>query len=102
MLKMGIKTLYRKPNTSRKHPQHKVYPYLLRKLAIERANHVWAMDIFPWRMAGSVWPLSWTGHVSQPSSRRQRIHAGWRKSAKSIGALGRIRRDAAMDAAARQ
>ena len=45
MRKMGIEALYRKPNTSRKHPQHKVYPYLLRKLAIERANHVWAMDI---------------------------------------------------------
>ncbi len=42
---MCIEALYRKPNTSRKHPQHKVYPYLLRKLAIERANHVWAMDI---------------------------------------------------------
>lgn len=45
MRKMGIEALYRKPNTSRKHPQHKVYPYLLRKLTIERANHVWAMDI---------------------------------------------------------
>ena len=37
--------LYRKPNTSRKHPQRKVYPDLLRKLAIARANHVWAMDM---------------------------------------------------------
>lgn len=45
MRKMGVEALYRKPNTSRKHPQHAVYPYLLRKLEIERANHVWAMDI---------------------------------------------------------
>jgi len=45
MGKMGIEALYRKPNTSRKHPQHKVYPYLLRKLVIKRANHVWAMDM---------------------------------------------------------
>jgi len=45
MRKMGIEALYRKPNTSKKHPQHTVYPYLLRKLKIERANHVWAMDI---------------------------------------------------------
>jgi putative transposase len=42
---MGIAALYRKPNTSRKHPRHPVYPYLLRGLAIERANQVWAMDI---------------------------------------------------------
>jgi putative transposase len=45
MRKMGIEALYRKPNTSRKHPAHPVYPYLLRGLAIERANQVWAMDI---------------------------------------------------------
>lgn len=45
MRRMGIEALYRKPNTSKKHPGHKVYPYLLRGLAIERANHVWATDI---------------------------------------------------------
>ncbi len=42
---MGIEALYRKPNTSRKHPEHKVYPYLLRHLKVERPNQVWAMDI---------------------------------------------------------
>ena len=45
MAKMGITALYRKPNTSKRHPGHKIYPYLLRYLAIERADHVWAMDI---------------------------------------------------------
>jgi putative transposase len=45
MKKMGIVALYRKPNLSRPHPQHKVYPYLLRELEIIRANHVWAADI---------------------------------------------------------
>ncbi|MFN8737451.1 MAG: IS3 family transposase [Betaproteobacteria bacterium] len=45
MRRMGIEPLYRKPNTSKKHPGHAVYPYLLRGLAVERANHVWAMDI---------------------------------------------------------
>ena len=45
MAKMGITALYRKPSTSKRHPAHKIYPYLLRNLAIERANHVWAMDI---------------------------------------------------------
>ncbi len=45
MRRMGIQALYRKPNTSNKHPSHKIYPYLLRGLTIERANHVWATDI---------------------------------------------------------
>jgi putative transposase len=45
MRKMGIAALYRKPNLSKPHPQHKVYPYLLRGMEITRANHVWAADI---------------------------------------------------------
>jgi putative transposase len=45
MRKMGLQAIYRKPNTSRRHPVHRVYPYLLRGLRIERANQVWAMDI---------------------------------------------------------
>jgi putative transposase len=45
MQRMGIEALYRKPNTSKKHPGHKVYAYLLRELKIDRANQVWATDI---------------------------------------------------------
>jgi putative transposase len=45
MRTMGIEALYRKPNTSRRHAAHRIYPYLLRSLTIERPNHVWAMDI---------------------------------------------------------
>jgi putative transposase len=45
MAKMGIEALYRKPNTSKKHPGHKIYPYLLRGMTIGRPNQVWAMDI---------------------------------------------------------
>jgi len=45
MARMGIEALYRKPNTSRRQPQHAVYPYLLRNLAITAPNQVWAMDI---------------------------------------------------------
>jgi putative transposase len=45
MRKMGVRALYRRPNTSRKHPQNPVFPYLLRGLTIDRANHVWSMDI---------------------------------------------------------
>lgn len=45
MKRMGIEALYRRPNTSKPAPGHKVYPYLLRKLAVTRPNQVWAMDI---------------------------------------------------------
>ena len=45
MKRMGIHALYCKPNTSARHPAHRVYPYLLRHLAITRSNHVWAADI---------------------------------------------------------
>jgi len=45
MRKMGIEALYRRPNTSRKHPQNPIFPYLLRGWEITEANHVWAMDI---------------------------------------------------------
>ena len=45
MRRMGIETLYRKPNTSKPAPGHRIYPYLLRGLAITRPNQVWAMDI---------------------------------------------------------
>lgn len=45
MRTMGIEALYQKPNTTRRHAPHRIYPYLLRRLPIERPNHVWAMDI---------------------------------------------------------
>jgi putative transposase len=42
---MALEAIYQKPNTSRKHPDHKVYPYLLRGLVIDRPNQVWCADI---------------------------------------------------------
>jgi putative transposase len=45
MRKMGVEALYRKPRLSKGQPGHKIYPYLLRGLKIDRANHVWATDI---------------------------------------------------------
>ena len=44
MKRMGMEALYRKPGTSKKHPGHTVYPYLLRHLKIDRSNQVWALD----------------------------------------------------------
>jgi putative transposase len=45
MKRMGIEALYRKPRTSKPAPGHKIYPYLLRGVTIDRPNQVWALDI---------------------------------------------------------
>jgi putative transposase len=45
MKKMGVEAIYRRPNTSKPSPGHKIYPYLLRHLAVTRPNPVWATDI---------------------------------------------------------
>ena len=45
MRRMGIEALYRRPRTTKPEPGHKIYPYLLRGMAIARPNQVWAMDI---------------------------------------------------------
>jgi putative transposase len=45
MKRMGIEAIYRRPNTSKPAPGHKIFPYLLRGMAVDRPNQVWAMDI---------------------------------------------------------
>src|SRR3984957_720431 len=45
MRKIGLSPIYQAPRTSEPHPAHKTYPYLLRKLLIERPNHVWCADV---------------------------------------------------------
>ena len=45
MRKIGLSPIYQAPRTSEPHPAHKTYPYLLRKLVIERPNHVWCADV---------------------------------------------------------
>jgi putative transposase len=42
---MGIQAIHPGPKTSQPHPQHKIYPYLLRNLRIDHANQVWASDV---------------------------------------------------------
>lgn len=42
---MGLQAIYQRPRTSKPHPEHRVYPYLLRDLSIDRPNKVWCSDI---------------------------------------------------------
>jgi putative transposase len=76
---MGIEAIYQKPNTRLGHPAHKVYPYLLRGLTIDRANQVWCADItyvpmakgFVYLVAVMDWfsrlVLSWRVSISMES-----------------------------------
>lgn len=45
MRKMGLMAVFQKPRTSKPHPEHKIYPYLLRNVPITRPNQVWCADI---------------------------------------------------------
>jgi len=45
MRRMGLQAIYQAPRTSDPHPEHRIYPYLLKGLAIEKPNHVWRADI---------------------------------------------------------
>ncbi len=73
MREMGIAAIYPAPRLSQPHPEHKIYPYLLRNLVIERPNQVWGLDtlapalqvqVLPssaCKVVGSIWWPSWIG-----------------------------------------
>jgi len=52
MREMGIAAIYPAPRLSKQHPEHKIYPYLLRNLGIKRPNQVWSLDITFIRLRG--------------------------------------------------
>ena len=60
---MGLVAIYQRPNTSKAAAAHKIYPYLLGGIAIERVNQVWCSDVtyIPMAKGSSTWWSSWTG-----------------------------------------
>ena len=89
MQRMGIEALYRRPRTTKPEPGHKIYPYLLRGLAITRPNQVWAIGHYlhrdgarlrltsPWRSTGSA-AASWRGGCRRLRWRRRSASRRWR------------------------
>lgn len=70
MQRMGVRALYCQPSTSARHPQHKVYPYLLRNKPVIHSNQVWAMDITYVRMH-----KGWPSLCAEPHASEARCEA---------------------------
>ena len=85
MKRMGIEALYRKPKTTKRHPGHKVYPYMLRHLSVTRAHQFWVMDISYILMAkGFVYfaaVLDWRSRrvLAWRVSNTMDVHFCWRR-----------------------
>ena len=54
--KLSLQSVAPGPHTSRPHPEHKIYPYLLRNLCIKAPNHVWSTDL----TYINIGPQNWT------------------------------------------
>lgn len=69
MRKMGLSAIFQKPNTSKPFPGHKIYPYLLKGMAIDAPNKVWCPMSATSRCAGGscTWWRSWTGTAEKSS-----------------------------------
>lgn len=74
---LGLVAMAPSPNTSKKHPQNAIYPYLLRGLSVARPNHVWGTDITYIRLAqGFVYLVAIIDWYSRTNSRRFRRSPG--------------------------
>ena len=80
MLRMGMEALCPQPGTSKRHPGHKIYPYLLRQLAITRANQVWALDTTYIPMARGFVYLTAVVDVASRMVLAHKVAITWRRA----------------------
>jgi putative transposase len=80
MQRMGIQALAPQPGTSKRAPGHKIYPYLLRTLAITRPNQVWALDTTYIPMARGFVYLTAVVDVASRRVLAHRWRSHWRRS----------------------
>jgi len=102
MKRMGIEAIYRRPDTSKPAPGHKIYPYLLRDLPVTGPDQVWAMDItyvpmargfvylaaaidwfsrrvLAWRLSITIAQRSPGGMPAEPTGRRRSASRRWKR-----------------------
>src|SRR5215212_8112395 len=102
MKRMGIEAIYRRPDTSKPAPGHKIYPYLLRDLPVTGPDQVWAMDItyvpmargfvylaaaidwssrrvLAWRLSITIAQRSPGGMSAEPTGRRRSASRRWKR-----------------------
>jgi putative transposase len=102
MRRMGIEAIYRKPNTSKPAPGHKIYPYLLRGMVVDAPDKVWAMDltyvpmargfvylaavidwfsrrVLAWRLSITIAKRSPGGMSAEPTGRRRSASRPWKR-----------------------
>ena len=93
MHQLGLQAIYPKPKLSKAHPEHKIYPYLLREVEIVCVNQVWSTDItyLPVLKGISIWWRLWTGIAVRCSVGECRIRwmfisvlRLWRRRSESI------------------
>ncbi len=77
MAKMGFRAVYQRPRRTVPHPEHKIWPYLLRNVAINRPNHAWCADLtyIPMDPSAASWPRPLRGSDRwSPDHRWQPAH----------------------------
>ena len=96
MLKMGLAPIYQRPKTSEPHPQHRIWPYLLRHLTVDRPNQVWCADVTYIQMRkGFLHPVSIMNWFSRYAVTKVRLFTLQRRidaldKTASLNSLGKL------------
>ncbi len=90
MRKMGLAAIYQAPRTSQPHPEHRIYPYLLRGATIERPNQVWCADISFSAPIKHAWNALDKGKGGYESDDRSPLRESVSRSGGDLPHVGRV------------